>query len=75
MASTTKKRRGAEPDGIIDPAKLYSFAAIEKQLGLGRAGLRAARDRGLRCRYVGRVGYVLGADMIEYVVAQGRATK
>ena len=53
--------------GEISADRLYTLQEIENRLGLGRAAMRTARRQGLRVRRIGRRGYVLGRDMIDYV--------
>ena len=59
----------------IDPHKLYPLEVFYAVTGIGRAGLRAARQRGLSVRYVGRNGYVHGKEWIDFVLRNGRAGK
>ena len=62
-------------EGVIDPERLYSFQAFERQTGIGRAGLREARRQGLEVKYFGRQGYILGKTIIEFIMANGKASR
>ena len=63
-------RRDFAEIGEISADKLYTLAAIKWRLGLGAAALRTARRAGLRVRRIGRRGYVLGRDLIDYIDSQ-----
>ncbi len=64
------------PDcGIIEPHILYRLDEAKRRLGWGPAALRQARRRGLRVRYAGRNGYLLGRDIIAHIEATGRDEK
>jgi hypothetical protein len=65
----------AESGGGIEPQKLYQLEAAKACLGWGSHSLRVARRRGLKVIYVGRRGYVLGKDVIEYIERTGRDEK
>ncbi len=52
------------PQGSIEPTRLYTLHEFKRVSGLGTCALRSARNRGLRVRYVGRTGFILGADFI-----------
>ena len=58
-------------EGVIIPDRLYTFQAFQRTTGVGKAGLREARKQGLQVRYFGRKGYVLGADIIEFIKTNG----
>ena len=70
MASATTTE-----DGIIDPHRLYSFNAFERITGIGKAGLREARNNGLEVRYFGRQGYVLGKTIIDFILTNGKSSR
>lgn len=57
----------ATPAGAITGDSLYTLAELKLRLGLGVHAMRTARRHGLRVRRIGRRGYVLGRDLIEYV--------
>lgn len=65
----------AVDQGVIRPDHLYTFAAFQKTTGIGKAGIREARKNGLRVRYLGRQGYILGSDIIAHVMEAGRETR
>jgi hypothetical protein len=44
-------------------------------LGLGIHALRMARRAGLRVKYVGRKGFILGRDLIDHVESNGKTEK
>ena len=46
---------------------LYTLEEIQKRLKLGQHAMRQAKRKGLVVRMIGRRGYVLGKDMLEYV--------
>jgi hypothetical protein len=50
--------------------EVYTLADFQKRTGLGRAGIRAARRRGLPVRQCGRNRYVSGADWAEFLRAR-----
>jgi len=60
MAAATAK------SGEIRSDTLYTIDEVKKRLGLGIAALRSARRRGLRVQRIGRRGYILGRDLINY---------
>ena len=62
-------------EAAIDPQTLYTFKAFKALTGVGPAGLREARKAGLRVRYFGRSGYVLGADIIAHILKFGNETR
>jgi hypothetical protein len=55
------------PIGFIEGNHLYTLEEIKTRLRLGKAAMRTARRRGLLVRRIGRRGYVLGKDLIQYV--------
>ena len=59
------------PIGVIDPDRLYALQTFKQVLGIGKAAMHQARDRGLEVRYVGSKAFVLGADFIRYVKEVG----
>jgi hypothetical protein len=61
--------------GVVRPEEMLSLDAIKRRLGWGNHALREARHNGLKVRYVGVRGYLLGKDVIEYVVQHGRDFK
>ena len=59
--------RQANPGGV-EPSTLYPMKEIQSRLTLGATTFRAARRNGLPVRYFGRTAYILGADMIGYIM-------
>lgn len=55
-------------DGFILPDALYTFEEVEERLHFGKHVRRKAQRKGLKVRYYGRQGYVLGRDLIEHIV-------
>jgi len=55
------------PVGQVLADAIYTLDYIRDNLGLGAAAMREARKSGLRVRYVGRRGFVLGSDLIAFV--------
>ena len=67
-AATTTSAGEIRVDG------LYALREIQERLGLGTAALRTARRSGLKVRRIGRRGFVLGEDLIQYVQRAGATT-
>lgn len=65
MAAATGKTGEIRADGI------YTLHELQQRMGLGQAALRTARRNGLPIKRIGRRGYVLGRDLIEYVDRAG----
>lgn len=55
--------------GVIDATAVYTLPALRDRLSITDAWLRTARRRGLRVRYAGRRGFVVGADFISFLAA------
>lgn len=64
-----------QPSGQVVADGLYTLDFIKANLGLGQAAMRSARRAGLPVKYVGRVGVVLGSDLIAYVRDTARDEK
>jgi hypothetical protein len=75
MASTKTPSLGTTDNGIIIPDRLYSFQAFERLTGIGRAGLREARNKGLEVKYFGRQGHILGQTIITFILDNGKASR
>jgi len=60
---------GLQPkaSGRVSSDQVLTLEAVEQELGLGRHAMREARRKGLKVRRIGRRGYVLGADLIEFI--------
>lgn len=61
--------------GVIEPHILYRLEEAKQRLGWGAHSMRQARRNGLKVRYAGRRGYLLGRDVIEYIERTGRDEK
>jgi hypothetical protein len=57
----------ATTPGAIRADVAYTLQELERRLGLGAWAMRQARRHGLKVRRVGRRGFVLGRDAIEYL--------
>ncbi len=57
--------------GEVKADSIYTLEEIQARLGLGLAALRTARRHGLKVRRIGRRGYVLGRDVMDYVERAG----
>jgi len=68
------KRPPASPDspGVIVADAVYRLDEIQNRLKLGQHALRQARRAGLRIRRIGRRGYVLGRDVMEFMDRETR---
>lgn len=64
-----------EATGKIEPDVVYTLQRAMMEMNWGRAAFRTARRRGLRVKYAGRTGYVMGRDLIDYIDRAGRDTK
>lgn len=53
--------------GLVAGDTLYTLAEIQDRLKLGQHAMRQARRAGLRVRRIGRRGYVLGRDVLEFI--------
>ena len=60
------------PPGVIEPQMLYTLDEVKARTGFGDAAMRTARRAGLRVVYCNKRGFVKGADMIDYIEANGR---
>jgi hypothetical protein len=66
MAVATKK------SGEIYADAIYTLDEINARLGLGKSALRTARREGLVVKRIGRRGYVLGSDVIDWFQRSAR---
>ena len=62
----TSKEAADAAIGPIRSDELYPLVDLKRRAGLSVAALRQARRKGLRVQYIGRRGFVLGSDLIEY---------
>ena len=53
---------------------LYTLDELNDRLGLGKKALRTARREGLIVKRIGRRGYVLGRDVIEWFESSAKPT-
>ena len=60
------------PPEMIEPQVLYSLNEAMVRTGLGKSAFRQARRSGLPVRYVSKRGYVLGKDLIDWVVTNSK---
>lgn len=65
----------AQPSGRISADEIWTLDAVKAHLGLGATAIRQARRQGLRVKYIGRRGYILGADLITYLRETARDEK
>ena len=64
-----------QPSGRISADEIWTLNAVETHLGLGAKAMRHARRNGLRVKYIGRRGYVIGADLIAYLRDHAKSEK
>ena len=65
----------APSPGPIEPNTLYPLEDLKARSGLGAAALRTARQQGLKVKYAGGRGYVLGRSFIDWVEQRGKDSK
>jgi len=70
MASTAIPRPAAP--GHITGDALYTLEEIRERLKLGDHAMRQARRAGLRVRRIGRRGYVLGSEIIQFIATASK---
>ena len=58
-----------EQAGVIQADCVYTLDEIRRRLRLGNWALRQAQRNGLPVRRVGRRGFVLGRDLIQYIAS------
>jgi hypothetical protein len=61
--------------GRISADEVLTLDAVKSEMGMGTAALREARRHGLKIRYVGKRGYCLGSDLIEFIRTAARTEK
>lgn len=64
-----------EAPGIICPDELYHLEEAKQRLRWNLTAMRTARRNGLRIRYCGGRGYLLGSDIQAYIAAHGKDSK
>ena len=67
MASSQQAVVKPDAPGLVSSDCLYTLPEIQDRLKLGQHAMRMARRAGLRVRRIGRRGYVLGRDVMQYV--------
>jgi hypothetical protein len=63
------KALSVRPDvpGQVTADAIYTLEEIQQRLKLGQHAMRMARRAGLKVRRIGRRGYVLGRDVLEFI--------
>jgi len=56
--------------GEINVDSLYTLEEVRDRLRLGQKSMRAAQRQGLKVGRIGRRGYVLGRDFIDWYTRQ-----
>lgn len=69
----TSSDSAATSPGFILPDALYRVDELRRRMGWKDAAFRAARRRGLVVRRVGKRVFVIGSDVIAFVISQGGA--
>lgn len=57
-------------ENVIRSDELYPLDEACRRMLWKKAALRAARRRGLKVRYTGRNGYILGKDLIAFIESE-----
>jgi hypothetical protein len=60
---------------IILPDALYGLDEAKQRLHWKEAAMRTARRKGLKVKYMGGRGYILGSAIIAHVTEHGKDTK
>ena len=68
---TTPVYTGSE----VAPDVLYTLGEAKRRLGWGNHAMRTARRQGLEVKYVAGRAYVLGCDLIEHILKNGKVRK
>lgn len=71
MATATKPKA----PGVICATELYDLEEAKDRLRWKLTAMRTARRAGLKIRYAGGRGYLLGADILAYIEQHGKAEK
>lgn len=77
-ASTDPKPNRADavvPPCVIEGRVLYGIEELKLRLRWSKHAMRTARKNGLRIRYAGGRGYVLGCDLLDYFDKHAKDTK
>jgi len=65
-AKQTKPTPTPRPTGAVRADELIPLAVLRDRLGLGNKGIRTLREAGLPVRRLGRQGFVLGRDVLDF---------
>ena len=57
---------------VIEPTSLYTLSEVMARTGLRKTALRQARRRGLPVHYHGRTAFILGKDLIGFLIRNSR---
>ena len=61
-----RDKRTPTPRGSIRADEVLPLEVLRQRFGIGTKGVAAMRRAGLRIRRVGRQGYVLGTDLLDF---------
>jgi hypothetical protein len=61
-----------EVPGQVSENEVYTLEELQQRLKLGQHALRMARRAGLKVRRIGRRGYVLGRDIMQFIESIGK---
>ena len=59
--------------GVIHGDAAYSLEAFMDRLDVGETWLRSRRREGLRVCYVGKRGFIVGEDFLEFLISSHTA--
>jgi len=59
----------------IEPRATYPLGDFQRAFRFSKSAMRAARRRGLRVLYLGKVGFVRGSDFLRYLDEHGKETR
>ncbi len=65
----------AIPTGRIAGDEVVTLDFLKNEMGMGQAALREARRKGLKIRYVGKRGFCIGSDLIDFIRSEGKTEK
>lgn len=69
------KRTATAAEAIpILPGAAYPLAAL-REMGIGTAALREMRKKGLKVVRVGRMSWILGSDLIDYLATKAEVVR
>lgn len=69
------KLKAPKAPGVICPDELYHLEEAKERLRWNLTAMRTARRNGLKIRYAGGRGYLLGADILAYIDQNGKSEK